>query len=171
RNTLKQVSEYAFEALEILGKPSNLSEIFKVINEKMPGVTKSEEALRGSIQRNPEIIYFGRSSTYGLKKWENETENIKGGTIRSIVIEYLEMFDSPKHITQITEYVSNFRERTYQRSIMDNLKADKSNVFIFLRQGFIGLNYFKEKYDTNKYQNLPIQLGKTLIALSKKEYS
>src|SRR5690606_16097999 len=27
RNTLKQVSEYAFEALEILGKPSNLSEI------------------------------------------------------------------------------------------------------------------------------------------------
>src|SRR5690606_24971178 len=112
RNTLKQVSEYAFEALEILGKPSNLSEIFKVINEKMHGGTKSEEALRSSIQRNPEIIYFGRSSTYGLKKCENETEDIKGGAIRSIVIEYLEMFDSPKHITQMTEYVSNFREGT-----------------------------------------------------------
>ena len=171
RNTIKQAFEYSYEALESLGKPSKVEEITQKIIELHPNYETDEKKVRASLKRNHGFVPIGRTSVFGLKKWENELDNFKGGTIRSIVIEYLEMFDSPKHITQITEYVSNFREGTYQRSIMDNLKADKSNVFIFLRQGFIGLNYFKEKYDTNKYQNLPIQLGKTLIALSKKDYS
>lgn len=140
RNTIKQAFEYSYEALEKLGKPSKVEEITKKIIELYPDYQTDENKVRASMKRNNGFVPIGRKSIFGLKKWENELDNFKGGTIRSITIEFLEKFVTPKHISSISEYISNFREGTYQRSIMDNLKADKSNSFIFLRQGFIGLN-------------------------------
>lgn len=171
RNTIKQAFEYSYEALESLGKPSKVEEITQKIIELHPNYETDEKKVRASLKRNHGFVPIGRTSVFGLKKWENELDNFKGGTIRSITIEFLEKFVTPKHISSISEYISNFREGTYQRSIMDNLKADKSNSFIFLRQGFIGLNSLKEKYDIDKYQNLPVQFGKTIISLNRKGYS
>lgn len=171
RNTIKQAFEYSYEALEKLGKPSKVEEITQKIIELHPNYETDENKVRSSMKRNNGFVPISRTSVFGLKKWENELDNFKGGTIRSITIEFLEKFVTPKHISSISEYISNFREGTYQRSIMDNLKADKSNSFIFLRQGFIGLNSLKEKYDIDKYQNLPVQFGKTIISLNRKGYS
>lgn len=171
RNTNKQAYEYAYEALEILGLPSSVEDITQQIIEIHPNYETDENKVRVSMRRKNGFVPIGRSSTFGLKKWENEIEYFKGGTIRSITIEFLERFNTPKHISLISEYISNYREGTYQRSIIDNLKADKSNSFIFLRQGFIGLNSLKENYDIAKYESLPVQLGKTLISLNRRGYS
>jgi hypothetical protein len=73
RNTVKQVPEYAIEALEKLGLPSKIEDIYKLIELNYPEITKSQDALRGSLQRTPEIIYFGRSSTYGFCQFKRNS--------------------------------------------------------------------------------------------------
>lgn len=171
RNTIKQAFEYSYEALETLGEPSNVKEITKKIRELHPNYETDDNRVRASMKRKNGFVPIGRSSVFGLKKWENEFDDFKGGTIRSITKEFLKKFETPKHINTISDYISNFREGTYQRSIMDNLKIDKSNTFIFFPQGFIGLNSLKEKYDIDKYQELPVQLGKRLLSLNRKGYS
>ncbi|RAJ16344.1 hypothetical protein [Olleya aquimaris] len=168
RNTHKQVPEYIIEALENLNKPSKLSEIFEWICNHYPEATKSEEALRGSCQRSNEIIYFGRSSTFGLKKWENTRNDIKGGTIKDIVTELLENSNTPIHITEILEEVHKYRAKTNERNIITNLKLDPNKSFIIFNQKFIGLLNKVNDYDLIKYENLPIQLGKIIKGKLKK---
>ncbi|WP_299002188.1 sigma factor-like helix-turn-helix DNA-binding protein [uncultured Tenacibaculum sp.] len=169
RNTHKQVPEYIIEALEHLGEPSKLNEIYNWINRNYPEATKSEEALRGSCQRSNEIIYFGRSSTFGLKKWEKTRNDIKGGTIKDIITELLENSKTPLHITEILTEIHKYREKTNERNIITNLKLDPNNSFIIFNQKFIGLASQKNSYDLEKYRNLPIQLGKTIKGKIKKQ--
>ncbi|MEY3499978.1 MAG: hypothetical protein RL308_1647 [Bacteroidota bacterium] len=159
RNTVKQVPEFAIEALEKLGVPSNIEEIYKLIEKDFPEITKSKEALRGSLQRTPEVIYFGRSSTYGLKKWETEKEGIKGGTIKDIILDYLENKNYPVHIIELLNEVHRYREATNAKNIITNLKLDPQNQFIIFNQSFIGLS--KKSYNS-KLSNLPKFLGKTI---------
>lgn len=159
RNTIKYVSEFAIEALEKLGVPSNIEEIYKLIEKEFPEITKSKEALRGSLQRTPEIIYFGRSSTYGLKKWETEKEGIKGGTIKDIILDYLEDKNYPVHILELLNEVHRYREATNAKNIITNLKLDSQNQFIIFNQSFIGLS---TKSYNSKLSNLPKFLGKTI---------
>lgn len=159
RNTVKQVPEYAIEALEKLGAPSKIEEIYKLIEVDDPEITKSQEALRGSLQRTPEIIYFGRSSTYGLKRWELEKEGIKGGTIKDIIFEYLQDKTDPIHILEILNEVHKYREKTNARNIITNLKLDPQKQFIIFNQSFIGLSC--KSYNSN-LSCLPKFLGKTV---------
>ncbi len=160
RNTVKHVSEFAIEALEKLGVPSNIEDIYKLIEKEFPEKTKSKEALRGSLQRTPEVIYFGRSSTYGLKKWETEKEGIKGGTIKDIVLDYLESKNYPVHILELLNEVHKYREATNAKNIITNLKLDPQNQFIIFNQSFIGLS---TKSYNSKLSKLPKFLGKTII--------
>lgn len=159
RNTVKHVYEFAIEALEKLGVPSNIEEIYKLIKKDFPKITKSIEALRTSLQRTPDVIYFGRSSTYGLKKWEKEKEGIKGGTIKYIILDYLENKNYPVHILELLNEVHRYREPTNAKNIITNLKLDPQNQFIIFNQSFVGLS--TKSYNT-KLSNLPKFLGKTI---------
>jgi hypothetical protein len=152
RNSLKQAYEYAYEALKLLGKPSKVSEIIRKIKELNPDYETNEARVRVSMKRQNGFVPIGRISIFGLKEWENELENFKGGTIRSIVTEYLETFDEPKHISDIAEYVLNYRPNTYERSILDNLKADETSTFVFFKNSTIGLQF-------KKYENAFVKLN------------
>ena len=147
RNSLKQAYEYAYEALKLLGKPSKVSEITRKVEELHPDHETNEAKVRVSMKRQNGFVPIGRRSIFGLKEWENELENFKGGTIRSIVSEYLETVDEPKHISDIAEYVLNYRPNTYERSILDNLKADETSTFVFFKNSTIGLK--SKKYDNS----------------------
>ena len=94
--------------------------------------------MRGSCQRDPNLIYFGRSSTYGLKKWE-DADIVKGGTMHDISEEYLEQFDAPKHIDEILKYVSNYREDITSKNLLYNLKSAENRRFLFFKDSHIGL--------------------------------
>lgn len=159
KNTVKQVRDYAVDALEKLGVPSKIEEIFKLIADDDKEITKSQEALRGSLQRTTEIIYFGRSSTYGLKKWEVEKEGIKGGTIKDIIFEYLQAKIEPIHILELVDEVHKYREKTNAKNIITNLKLDPQKQFIIFHQSFIGLS--GKAYNSN-LTSLPKFLGKNI---------
>lgn len=139
RNTSKLVFEYAIEALEKINRPAHISEILKEVVKLHPEYNSDESALRGSMGRHKSIfIYFGRSSTYGLKNWETKKKNIKGGTIKNIIEEYLSNESEPKHITEIMNHLGRFRDTTYN-SVISNLKLDNKSKFKFYGGGYVGL--------------------------------
>ncbi len=147
RNTNRQAHEFAYEALEHLGKPSKVKEIFEKVIELHPNYDTEEAKIRVSMKRKNGFVPIGRKSVFGLKKWESELENFKGGTIRDIVEEYLMQFSVPKHISEITEYVLKYRPKSNQYSILQNLKLDESGLYIFFKNSHIGLT--TKKYETN----------------------
>lgn len=147
RNTKKQVIEYVHEVLAERNEPLTVYEIYDLIERKNPGVTKNAEAVRGSCQRDSKLIFFGRTSTYGLKVWENEL-NIKGGTIRNIAEEFLQNQTEPKHIDEITEYVNIYRN-TNSKSIYANLNVDERKRFVFFCGQLVGLS--SKEYSIEKY--------------------
>jgi hypothetical protein len=140
RNTLKTASEYAFDALDALGKPSKVEEIYLKITELFPGFNTDSNKVRASLKRKDGFVPIGRKSIYGLQKWENELDNFKGGTIRSIVKELLDKASTPLHISEITKYVLQYRPKTNEYSIIQNLKLDESKMFKFFENAVIGVS-------------------------------
>ena len=146
RNTFKRACEYAYEALEILGKPSEVKEIHEKVVMLYPSYKSKESKIKSSLLRKDGFINVGRSGKFGLIKWRKESDYFHDGTIRSIVEEYLLQFGEPKHITKITNYVLKYRPKSSRDSILLNLKKDKSGLFVFYVGPHVGLstkNYHK----------------------------
>jgi hypothetical protein len=137
-NIHKNESDYIYEILEELKRPANVYELYNKMKERCPNETISIDNLRYRCQRDPRMIFFGRSSTYGLKIWEAEL-NLKGGTIRSIVEEFLQQYDEPKHMDDITQYVQKYRN-TDKKAISANLHLEKGNRFKFFGHHMWGLS-------------------------------
>jgi hypothetical protein len=154
RTTKKQIHEYCYEVLEEASEPMTIDQIANSVSEKFPGFNTTIDSLRGSLNREKELfIYFGRTSTYGLRRWESEKENLKGGTIRDIVEEFLTAENRPKHICEILVYVLKYRPDTNEKSIMSNIKVEESNKFCFYSGDFVGLqtkNYASKEIDFKK---------------------
>ena len=140
RNTNKQAYEYSYEALEQLGEPSKVEEIYEKILKLNPNYETNESKVRSSLKRTSGFVPIGRKSVFGLKKWEKELVNFKGGTIRNIVEEFLNNSDNPKHISEITNHVLQFRPKSNQNSIWTNIKLDESGVYSFFKNSKIGLS-------------------------------
>jgi len=157
RNTNKQAYEYAYEALVQLGKPSKVKEIFKKVIELDPNYNTDEEKIRTSMKRQNGFVPIGRKSVFGLKKWEDELDNFKGGTIRDIVAEYLSQSTTPKHISVITNHVLKYRPKSNQTSILQNLKLDESGLYFFFKGSQIGL--LTKKYEDNFIKASEVKKG------------
>jgi hypothetical protein len=170
RNTNKQAYEYSYNALEQLGKPSKVKEIFEKILELNPNYETDEDKVRSSLKRTNGFVPIGRKSVFGLKKWESELDNFRGGTIKDVIIDFLQNKTEPTHISSVLEYLDKFIENKDANSVLTNLKVDPKKRFLIYNQGFIGLKINKSKY-SNKYENLPVQLGKTIISKHKKGHS
>lgn len=170
RNTKKQVHEYALEALDQLGSPSKINLILDKVLELNPNYVTDEASLRAAMARRNGFVPIGRKSVFGLKKWEKELVNFKGGTIKDVILEFLQDKNEPAHISSVLEYLDKFRKNKDAKSVLTNLKVDPKKRFLIYNQGFIGLKIYKYKY-SNKYGNLPVQLGKTIIGKHKKGHS
>jgi len=160
RNTFKTLPEYAYEALEILGKPSHIDEINKQIKILKPDYNNTIK--NTTLKREFGFVPYGRASIFGLKKWDYEKENIKGGTIRSIVQEFLENHSAPVHIKKITEFVLKYRPESNSSSIRSNLMLDEHNTFIFFKDSFVGLKSKKQEY----YENSVLNSNKNLESIT-----
>jgi hypothetical protein len=97
-----------------------------------------------------------------LKKWDYEKENIKGGTIRSIVQEFLENHSTPVHIKKITEFVLKYRPESNSGSIITNLKLDKHDIFVFFNDSYVGLESKKQEY----FENSVLNSNKNLVSIT-----
>lgn len=156
RKTRKYLTDYIFEALEQEGKPMPLLKLYNVLIEKHPDITKCANALRTSILLlGDSLICFGRTSTYGLKKWEKTGNHIQGGTIRKMVEAYLNKFDDPKSMADIAKHILIYRPDTNRESIFNNLRLSKTGRFVLFEGSFFGLNTksYSEKYKLLKVSN------------------
>lgn len=139
RNVKKPLVHYTVEILETFGQMTKVEDITNAIKEKYPELDINEQSVRSTLQREKKLfIYIGRTSTYGLKKWELENKALKGGTIRDIAEEYLEKYDTPQHTYDIVNYVKQYRD-TSGTSIFRNIQAEDKNRFVFFEGGYIGL--------------------------------
>jgi len=154
RNIVIPAIEYVYEVLEDRNKPLTVYEMFEIIGNKYPNEIKTTESLRSYCLKDSKLIFFGRSSTYGLKIWEDRSD-IKGGTIRDIAEEYLNFYSEPKHIDEITEYVNHFRATT-SKSIYYNLRMSDCKRFVFFKGMLIG--NVNKKYNTIKHIEIDLTL-------------
>lgn len=148
RDIPKRKTDYICEILEELNRPANVYEIYEKLNERCFNEMKSIDSLRNLCRKDQRMIFFGRSSTYGLKVWEEEL-NLKGGTIRDIVEEFLLQNEEPQHMDDITRYVQMYRNTSKSR-ISANLNLEKSNRFKFFGHQIWGLltkEYAQSKLD------------------------
>lgn len=139
RNVKKQMTDYAIEVLEEIGEIAHISAILEIAAKKFPEVEFNEVSFQSIFTREKDtFISIGRSSTFGLKKWELTNDNLRGGTIKTIVEEYLNGFDAPKHIAEILIHVNQFRN-TNEKNVMTNIEIDQSGRFIVFPGEYIGL--------------------------------
>jgi len=151
RNTMVKLSEYILDILEHFGRPMKLEEICKELKTRTKKVPPNVESLRSSILSIDDVVAIGKTSTYSLRKWDN----VKTGTIKAIVIEYLGKFNEPKHIADITVYVNTFR-KTSDKNILSNLKLDRTNTFHFFKKSFIGLKSKTYRAGSNRGSQLKL---------------
>lgn len=141
RNIQIKPLEYCETILNKIGKPMTVDKITEEINKNWPESNITTNSTRTVLQRNKHLfIFFGRTSTYGLKIWEKTKPNIKGGTIRKIVEEFLNTKNTPIHISEITKHVVIYRPETNSKNIIQNLKLDSDKCFNFFPGEFVGLN-------------------------------
>lgn len=130
------------EILRAAGHPLTLQELYDEFIYQYPERYTELNSFRSSVNANPNIIPIGRTSTYTLAEWE--ADGHKGGSIRSIIAEYLRGLEPTiAPMTDITEYVCQFRPTSSEYSILSNLSVDESKMFtFFFRDGmrYIGLS-------------------------------
>ncbi|MEI8253964.1 MAG: hypothetical protein WCG25_09825 [bacterium] len=139
--------DYIYKVIEQKGCPMNLQEICQGIKE----ICFDREVIEGSIKSNlisdkQLFISFGKSGTYGLKKWEKSRNDIMGGTIRRIVFEFLQKEDTPMYFMDITRHVKQYRN-TSDKNINTNIREGTKNIFRFFKGGYVGLT--SKLYDEN----------------------
>lgn len=141
RNTLKQRPEYIIELLEKENRPLTIHEMFGIFKNINPKLFRNENTLRANCLRvrKTRLICFGKTSTYALKEWEAQHVNLKGGTIRDLLENYLLMQDKPAHIKEIAEYIIRFRPKTNKSKIFTNIKLDYSDRFVIYNNTYVGL--------------------------------
>ncbi len=162
QNTKTPIKDLIFEILESSSEPLTIEQIQNALEEIGYNGNVNTDFIRSILNRNKdEFIYFGfsnnRNGTYGLSKWQLEKDNIKGGSIRELVIEYLSNELEPKHITEILEYILFYRPDTNESSLRTNIKADEAKRFVFYKGNFVGLknkNYALGT-DSLSFSNIP----------------
>jgi hypothetical protein len=166
RNTVKQVYEYAYKALEHLGQPSRVDEITNKITKLYPNYEIDDSKTRAAMIRSKGFVPIGRKSVYGLKVWEEELENFRGGTIKDIVLEYLQDKQEPIHVDELFNEVNKYRKGTNVKNIVTNIKLDPQKRFVVFNQGFVGLSW---KSYSSKLTDLPKFLGKRITSFIKQK--
>ena len=127
------------EILRAAGHPLTLTEMIEEYMYEYPERDANENSLRGAINGNKNIVPLGRSSTYALKEWHHS--EMRGGTIREFVSEYLDALEEPVAPAEdVCEYVMQFRPDTNEGSISSNLMQEKSHKFLVLLKD--GIRYY-----------------------------
>ena len=140
RNSYKRIDEYAYEILEAIGEPTSAEVLTKKINEVFKDRNISVTSVRVLMTTEKGFVYIGREGVYGLKKWESERGDFKGGTIRSIAADYLRKHKDPKPIDDIVSHILIYRPTSNKDSISQNLRLEPHGKFTFYKGNRIGLS-------------------------------
>jgi len=155
RTTKKKDFEYIVDVLKIAQIPLHIDVIRESLIES--GIKRQgykSENIRSHLRNHPKVFINTAWSTYGLKVWEKE-KNLLGGTIKQLIKKFLQQYDEPKHIYEISNYIVQHRE-TNQNSVWGNINIDPQNNFTVYVGGFVGLankEYSLSQTNFNKVSN------------------
>lgn len=139
RNTKKRIDEHIADLLLEAGTPLHVEELAARLNERFPEIETTPESVRSLMLRlNERFARFDTGSTYGLCEWETESSGWKSGTFADLAEEFLLESDTPRHWSEVAEYVMRYRTTT-ERTVFGTLKADMRGLFIFYDGGMVGL--------------------------------
>ncbi len=138
-NRKRRIEDLLEEVLVEYDQPTHARTLVDRLRIMHPDRDWTIESIRSLVVRfKDRFISFGRTSTYGLRRWEKDKEDIKGGTIRDIAYELLQAQAMPLHLEDLTARIQRFRPTTNGASVRLNLQMDLDSRFVFFPNGFIG---------------------------------
>ncbi len=138
--TRKRQVEMLEDVLRSLNEPSHVSRVVEEWNKLFPEEPINERGVRSvAVREKDRFFSIGRTSTYGLRRWEAERAAVRGGTIRDIVVSILSDSSEPMHVDDLTVLIKRYRPDTTAPSVRLNLQLDQEKRFVFFPGGYIGL--------------------------------
>jgi hypothetical protein len=130
------VAKVVYGILKKNGAPMHLNDIFVEFKKLYPSHRFTEPIqLKSGILHHKDITYRNMKSLYTLIEWKQ----IKSGTIRGSIIEYLSKNDDPMTLNNITEHILQFFPDTNGNSIKSSMKNDTKNRFSIFEGNRFGL--------------------------------
>lgn len=130
----EDVADIIYDILKSNGDPMSCDDLFQSIDNIYPNRYKSPISIKGFVARDPRLCLVGGNNLVALMEWEH----VKLGSIRNIIVQYLEDFDEPQPIKDIVSHVQKYRDTT-DNSVRATIGS--GDQFIQFSGGYYGLNW------------------------------
>ena len=130
----ENVADIIYDILKSNGDPLSCEELFQSIDDKYPHRYKSPSSIKSFVDRDPRLCLVGGNNLVALIEWEH----VKLGSIRNIIVQYLEEFDEPQQAKDIVSYVQKYRD-TSDNSIRATMGS--GDQFVQFSGGYYGLSW------------------------------
>lgn len=130
----ENVADIIYDILKSNGDPLSCEEVFQSIDSIYPHKYKSPTSIKTVVGRDSRLCLVGGNNLIALIEWEH----VKLGSIRNIIVQYLEEFDEPQPIKEIVSYVQNHRD-TSDNSIRATIGS--GDQFVQFSGGYYGLSW------------------------------
>lgn len=130
----EKTTDIIYEILKENGDPLSCEDLFQSIDSKYPNKYKSPVSIKGFIAHDPRLCLVGGGNLVALIEWEH----VKLGSIRNIIVQYLEQFDEPQQVKDIVSYVQEHRD-TSDNSIRATMGS--GDQFVQFSGGYYGLSW------------------------------
>lgn len=125
-------TDILYRALSENNQPMSIDELYAILQDKSSCNYKSPASIKGIVNSDVRLCMVGVDNLVALTEWEH----IKLGSIREVIVQYLEQFDEPKPVHDIVGYVLRYRDTT-ENSIRSTMYS--GSQFRQFDNGYFGL--------------------------------
>lgn len=125
-------ADVLFRVLTEKYEPMTVDELYDILQTKYSFKYKSPASIRGIVNSDARLCMVGVDNLVALTEWEH----IKLGSVREVIVQYLEQFDEPKPVHDIVDYVLRYRDTT-ENSIRSTMYS--GSQFRQFDNGYFGL--------------------------------
>lgn len=134
-------TDILFRALSENNQPMSIDELYAILQAKSSCNYKSPASIKSIVNSDVRLCMVGTDNLVTLTEWKH----VKVGSVREIIVQYLEQFVEPKPVKDIVEYVLRYRSTT-ENSIRSTMYS--GSQFRQFDNGYFGL---ADKSYTNEY--------------------
>lgn len=125
-------ADVLFRVLTEKYEPMTVDELYDILQTKYSFKYKSPASIRGIVNSDARLCMVGVDNLVALTEWEH----IKLGSVREIIVQFLEKFEEPKPVHDIVGYVLRYRDTT-ENSIRSTMYS--GSQFRQFDNGYFGL--------------------------------
>ena len=130
----EDVADIIYDILKSNGDPLSCDDLFQSIDNVYPNRYKSPTSIKAFVVHDSRLCLVGGNNLVALMEWEH----VKLGSIRNIIVQYLEDFDEPQPIKNIVSHVQKYRDTT-DNSVRATIGS--GDQFIQFSGGYYGLSW------------------------------